>query len=269
METTRDESGRERIPAATGVHNLDLGGCGVFGTVAGDNPGAVRAGSGGDAGNTPVDEGATTVDQVGGTREAQHLLVVRQQVIQVWQNGFDPRQHPRITWRQDVSRDTDARSPDPFEHARQFRRVEQLGRTDVHMIRGREKVQRHTIERVGKVGSGHVQCGPVAVAADGQHAHRGRLIINSQKVFGDHTVTLQHGGEQVGGVVATYGADRRHHGSEFGQCDGGAAGRARGHQPDVGDKGCALAVGYRINRVDNHIEHMGTERHDLHASSPG
>ena len=102
------EPGGERVTAAGGVDDLDSErrDAGLRRRVDQERP--VGAGGRGDATGAELDELAAAVDQVGRAGEAEHLLVVRQHVVEVREGRRDPVEQAGLAGRQEVRRRHDA-----------------------------------------------------------------------------------------------------------------------------------------------------------------
>ena len=88
---------------------------------------------------------------------------------------------------------------------------------------------------------------------------------------GVHAVALEQGEQHVAGRVRADGAGALHLGAELREHERRAAGRPGGRDADLLDELAALALGDRLHRPDEHVEHVhaGAERPHLvtHRSS--
>jgi len=105
------ESGGERVTAAGRVDHLDREGRDSGGAVRVDDQRTVRACGGGDAADAELDQRLATLGQVGVPGEAEDLLSVGQQVVEVRQGRRDPLQDAGVAGRQQVRRSDDAAGP--------------------------------------------------------------------------------------------------------------------------------------------------------------
>jgi hypothetical protein len=80
---TEDESGRERVAASGGVDDVHRIRRHRDGLLRGDDEGTIAASGYGHASGSGAQQRSSTRLQVGGAGEAQHLLIIGQQVVDV------------------------------------------------------------------------------------------------------------------------------------------------------------------------------------------
>ena len=164
------ESRREGISTASRVHHLHRKGGNGLGGLGVDDHSAIRAAGGGDAADAPLNERAAAVDDVPLAGEAEHLLRVGQQVVELRQRRRDPLEQAGVARGQDVGGRDDALLARMREDPSRRLAAHELRPSEMQVPGGGDRVPGRVIGTVGAVGADDVECRPLAVGADRQHA---------------------------------------------------------------------------------------------------
>ena len=127
-----------------------------------------------------------------------------------------------------------------------------------------ERVPVDVVGPVGGVGADDVEGRAAAVGPDRQHAGRGLDVVAADEQRGVDPVALEQADEHLADRVGADRAGAAHLGAELRQRQRGAAGRARGGDPDLLDQLAALALGDLLDRAHEHVEHVHAHRHRAH-----
>ena len=133
------EAGREGVAAAGGVDDLDVERGHRLGAVDISTPSPPQRGD--DAAGAAVEQRARALDDVGGAREAEHLLAVGQQVVRVLERGRDPVEQARLAGREHVGGGDGAVLARVRQHLRRGLAAHELGPAEVHVGRGGDRVE--------------------------------------------------------------------------------------------------------------------------------
>ncbi len=209
--------------------------------------------------------------EIAGSRQAQHLLVVGEQVVEVRKGGRDPVADRRglLTGREQVGGGDDATVAGEGQDLRRLHPTHELGGAEMQVRRLRNRVVWRIRGAEGAIRAHDVERRARAVGANREHARRGLDVVAAAQQRRLDAGCGEQRDQRVAECVRADRARTLDGGAELGERDRGAAGGARRGHPDLLDELAALTLGDRLDRTDEHVKDVDAERDRSHFPTHG